>query len=378
MSVVDRYVLQLYFKVLLVSFASLAGLYIVIDGFNNLDEFLSYGNHQALQTLGVLASYYGPRLLQLFDQTAGLMAMLAAAFVLTVLARANELTALMAAGIAPARIAQPLLAASLVVALAGTANREFGLPQVRDSLARNAQDWRGDAGRKCIPRYDIRTDILIGGQSTFANEKRINDPLFRLPAEFAAWGRQIAADNAYFVPANRDHPAGYWLRGVRHPAALATLHNCALEGETVLFAPADCPWLPANECFVGSVVTFEQLSVGGSWRQFLSSYELITGLRRQTIEPGADVRLTLHARVVQPLLDMSLVMMGIPLVLSRASRNIFFAAGIGIGLVFAVLMAVLACHALGKSYLLSATVAAWLPLLIFGPLAYTFARPLWD
>jgi len=37
-----------------------------------------------------------------------------------------------------------------------------------------------------------------------------------------------------------------------------------------------------------------------------------------------------------------------------------------------------ACDTLGKNYLLSATLAAWLPLLIFGPLAYTFARPLWD
>jgi hypothetical protein len=27
---------------------------------------------------------------------------------------------------------------------------------------------------------------------------------------------------------------------------------------------------------------------------------------------------------------------------------------------------------------LSATLAAWLPLLIFGPIAYTIARPLWD
>lgn len=90
------------------------------------------------------------------------------------------------------------------------------------------------------------------------------------------------------------------------------------------------------------------------------------------------MRLTLHARVVQPLLDLSLVLMGIPLVLNRASRNIFMAAGIGIVLVLALLLVVLACHAMGKSYLLSATLAAWLPLLIFGPLGYTLARPLWD
>jgi lipopolysaccharide export system permease protein len=39
---------------------------------------------------------------------------------------------------------------------------------------------------------------------------------------------------------------------------------------------------------------------------------------------------------------------------------------------------VLVCHALGVNYLLKATLAAWLPLLMFGPIAYTLARPLWD
>ena len=146
----------------------------------------------------------------------------------------------------------------------------------------------------------------------------------------------------------------------------------------MLFAPGDTPWLKADECFVASIVTFEQLSIGGAWRQFLSTYELVTGLRGQTIEPGADVRLTLHSRFVRPLLDMSLVLLGIPLVLSRGSRNIFMAALVGLGLVAAMSVVALGCDALGKSYLLSATLAAWLPLLIFGPLAYTFARPLWD
>src|SRR4051794_11300346 len=163
MTIIDRYLVKLYVKVLAVSFVSLAGLFVVIDGFNNLDEFLSYGKRHAAGTPGVLAEYYGPRLLQFFDQIAGLLAMLSAAFVLTVLSRTNELTALLAAGIAPARLLKPVIAASIAVALVGAANREFGLPQVRDSLSRNAQDWLGETGRKCTPRYDIRSDILIAG-----------------------------------------------------------------------------------------------------------------------------------------------------------------------------------------------------------------------
>jgi lipopolysaccharide export system permease protein len=378
MTAIDRYLVLVYAKVLLVSFLSLVGLYVVIDGAGNMDEFITYGNHDPVETAKVLGAYYTPRLLQFFDKTAGLLAMLSAAFVLTGISRTNELTALMAAGIAPSRVIRPLLGASLAVALLGAANREFGLPHVRDALSRNAQDWRGETGRKCTPRYDIRTDILVSGQATYANQKRLAAPLFSLPGELAAWGRRISADSAYYQTATVDHPAGYLLSAVKQPANLGQLGSRSLAGQPVLFAPSDTPWLKADECFVASIVTFEQLSIGGAWRQFLSTYELVTGLRGQTIEPGADVRLTLHSRFVRPLLDMSLVLLGIPLVLSRGSRNIFMAALVGLGLVAAVSVVNVACDVLGRNYLLSTTVAAWLPVLVFGPLAFTCARPLWD
>src|SRR5437016_12904451 len=131
MTAIDRYLVQIYAKVLIVTFASLLGLYLVIDGATNLDEFLTYGNHRFLDVLQVIGAYYAPRVLQTFDMVAGLLAMLSAAFVLTGLSRSNELTALTAAGIAPARIIRPLLIASVVVALCGVTNREGGLPQVR-------------------------------------------------------------------------------------------------------------------------------------------------------------------------------------------------------------------------------------------------------
>lgn len=378
MTAIDRYLVQVYVKVLLVTFTSLVGLYVVIDMANNFGEFWDYGNHRLLESIKVVAAYYTPRLLQFFDQTSGLLAMLSAAFVLTTIARNNELTALMAAGIGPARIIRPLLAASVVVAILAATNREIGLPKVRDALSKNAQDWNGDTGRKCTPKYDIRTDILISGQATYANRKRLSAPAFTLPSAQNAWGRRISAEDAYYQAATAEHPAGYLLSGVKQPANLATLASRSFDGQPLLFSPADTPWLKPDECFVASVVTFEQLSAGSSWRQNLSSYELITGIRGGTIEPGADIRLTLHSRFVRPLLDLSLVLLGIPLVLTRGSRNIFMTAVVGIGLVVAVRLVDETASTLGRNYLLSTTIAAWLPFLIFGPLAYTFARPLWD
>jgi len=379
MTTIERYLLQLYVKVLLLSLLCLFGLLVVIDLFGNFDEFISYGRRPGSGgVLWVVCQYYGPRLLWLFDKIGGMLAMVSVAFVLTLLMRSNELTALMAAGISPSRVMRPLLVASAIVAVLGVVNRELGLPSIRDSLASNAQDWLGETARKCTPRYDLRTDILISGKSTFAKDHRIAEPLFRLPQEFAAWGPQISAENAFYLLESREHPAGYLLRGVRQPVDLVQQASVPHAGRTVLYSPADTPWLKPGECFVASVVTFEQLTVGGSWRQYLSTVELIGGIRQQTIEAGADVRLIVHARFVQPLLDVSLVLLGIPLVLSRSGRNIFLAAGIGGALVGTMMIVELVCHAVGSNYLLDATLAAWLPLLIFGPLAYASARPLWD
>ncbi len=378
MKIIDRYLVLLFAKVLVVCFVSLVGLFIVIDLFANLDELWSYGRRREGGFGMVLAEYYGPRCLQFFDKTAGILAMISVVFVISILQRTNEMTALVAAGISRARVILPLMLAACFVSWLGVANREFGLPQVRASLARNAQDWMGDHSRKCTPKYDLRTDILISGKSTLAKNRQIEEPLFRLPQELATWGRQIAADAAFEQPATADHPAGYLLRGVKLPVNLPQLPSQKLDDQIVLYSPADMPWLKADECFVVSVVTFEQLTVGGAWRNYLSSYELITGIRGRVIEPGADVRVTLHARLVQPLLDFSLVLLGLPLVLTGTSRNIFLAAGMCGGMVALLYFVVFTCHGLGSNYLLDPTLAAWIPLVVFGPVAFTWARPIWD
>jgi lipopolysaccharide export system permease protein len=377
MTVIDRYLVTLFTKVLIVCFVSLFGLFVVIDGFTNLNEFTSLGG-SLVGTLQALVEYYGPRALQFFDKVTGLLAMTAVVFAITWLQRTSEMTALLAGGISPARVVLPLLLAAGVVAGLGAANREFGLPLVRDSLTRDAKDLLGQKTRKCTPRYDLRSDVLISGDATIAENRRIKDPKFRLPPELWDWGRQIVAANAYHQRATSGRPAGYLLKGVTQPPNLPQLRSMSLNGNKVLLSPADEPGLAADECFVVSVVTFEQLAVGSGWRRFLSSYELITGLKQQSIEPGADVWVMLHSRLLQPLLDLSLVLLGLPLVLGRQQRNIFLAAGLCAAVMALVYLVVLTCHGLGSNYLLDPTLATWIPLVVFGPLAYALARPLWD
>jgi len=379
MTLIDRYVLGLYLKALIMSFLVLAGMYMLVDVFANLEEHVSNAAGYKLGIVGSLSDYYGPRFLWVFDKTAGILAASAAIFAVTWMQGTQELTAMLAAGISPARVLRPILFCTLIVAGLGVANREVWLPSFRSQLARNAQDWRGDKEKNCTPQFDPRTDVLISGKKTIGKEKRIEAPYFRLLApEFAVWGRQVTADNAWYMPAEAGRPAGYLLAGVKQPVNLANLGSLSIQGEPVLLSPRDTPWLKPGECFVVSVVTFEQFSLGTSWRQNLSTQELVAGLKNRSLQSGADILVTLHGRFVKPLLDIVLVFLGLPLVLGRASRNIFVAGGICLGLMGAFFIVSLVCQGMGNNFLLRPTLAAWMPLMIFAPIAFTVARPLWD
>jgi lipopolysaccharide export system permease protein len=373
----DRYVLRLFLRVLVICFLSLTGLYIVIDAFTHLDELLDIAKqHGSLP--GLLGEYYGARVLAFFDRTSALMTLIAATFVATNLQRSNELAALMAAGVPKARVVAPLIAAAAVIAVVAAVTREVGIPAVRDQLMRNTRDWDGRAEKRVDPRYDNRTDILIAGQHTVAAEECIIQPTFRRQPNLGEFGLQLSAEKAFYRRPEPGRPGGYLLVGVQIPKELSDVASFHLHDSPVVLGPRDTPWLEADQCFVVSDVSFAQLAAGNAWRQYSSTADLIVGLHNPSLDLAADVRVMVHARLLQPFLDMTLLCLGLPLVLARQQRNVFVASGTCVLVVAAFVLVMMACHAAGGSYLISPALAAWCPLLIFAPLARLSLDSLWQ
>ncbi|MHB8969680.1 MAG: LptF/LptG family permease [Pirellulaceae bacterium] len=377
MTIFDRYLLRMFVKVLVVSFLSLTGLYVIIDLFGNLEEFISYAEREG-SLLAVLGDYYGARVLSFFDRISGLLALIAAIFTITWLQRTNELMAVTAAGIPKVRIVRPLIIGTAFVAILAAASREIALPQVRDKLSRNAQDWLGENSAQLTPRRDNQTRILLAGKATVAAHQQITQPSFRLPGTFAQFGRQLVARQANYLPANDEHPRGYLLDGVTQPANVAEIPSALLDGKPVIFSPKDNPWLKPDQCLVASEITFEHLAADQAWRQYSSTAQLIGALRNPSLDYGADTRVTVHRRFVQPVLDVTLLFLGLPLVLTRSNHNVFVAVGQCLLIVAAFFVVVLACQALGNAILISPALAAWLPMLIFAPVAYVTALRRWE
>jgi len=375
--IVDRYLLRQFMQTFLICFCSLTGLYIVIDAFNNLDEFITYSQkHGSL--LEIMGRYYAYRSLSFFDSMSHVLTLIAAMFTVTWIQRHNELTALQAAGIPKSRIVRPIVAAVALISLASAANREFVIPAVREHLSYNAQDLGGRSGKPLQSQYDNLTGILIGGGNSkmFGDEKRIHLPDFLMPAGLNRYDVRIMAEDAYYKPASEGRPSGYLFCHVTRPTGLDRLPSLSRDGQPVLLTPLDYPWLKPDECFIVSQMAFEHLEGGSSFRQLSSTWELIQGLRNRSLNFGAEERVAIHARLVQPLLDITLLFLGLPLILSRTNRNVFVAIGLCLLLVIAFMMVVMGCKQLGTAYWIEPSLAAWLPLMIFVPLAVALAQPL--
>ncbi|HTU24651.1 MAG TPA: LptF/LptG family permease, partial [Pirellulales bacterium] len=368
--IIDRYLLMQFLKVFVICFFSLTGLYIVIDGFSYLDEFMSYADKHG-KLLPVMGEYYAYKSLSFFDRTSGILTLIAAMFTVTWIQRHNELTALEAAGLSRGRIIKPVIVAVGIISLLAALNREMVIPRVRGSLGRTPQNLDGKTSQSLEPKYDNATNIMLRGAETIADEQCIVKPDFVLPPEMAAYGKQhIMADRAYYRPAFGDKPAGYLFDQLQQPKSLDHQASIEQDGKRVLLTPRDTPWLKSQQCFVVSGVSYEQLQAGSSWQNYSSLSELIAGLRNPSLGFSEDVRVAIHSRLVQPLLDVTLLFLGLPLVLSRKNRNMFLAIGLSVILVVWFMGLTMACQFLGSNYyLVSPALAAWLPLMIFIPWA---------
>ncbi|MFO0906013.1 MAG: LptF/LptG family permease [Pirellulales bacterium] len=377
MYIIDRYLLRIFWKTLLVLFLSTTGLYVMVDTTNNFEELVNYGKENG-GFLKVLGAYYGPRVLTFFDRSSSVLSMVAAMFVVSWMYRTNELTAIMAGGIPKSRVARPLIAASLFVSLLGVVNREWAIPQLRERLIYNAQNWKGENPRPLTATYDNRTEILLDGKAVIAARRQINEPKFVMPGNLSALGPRLIAARAIQRDEEGDVPAGYLFEEVQGIANLAQRPDVLLDGEPIVYTPLEHDWLQPNQVFIASGVEFEQLAAGPSWHDLASTLDLVRSLRSAAVDFGPSTRVRVHARLLQPIVDMTLVLIGLPLVLRRAQRNIFMAVGTAMFVIASFFTITVVSHGLGSIYWLSPALAAWLPLMIFVPLAALLSRGIWE
>ncbi len=179
MTKIDRYILYLFLRTVLVCFSSIAGIFIVFHAFTSMDDLVKQGQVEG-GLVPVMIRFYGPYMLLLFDWTGAIIALMAFLFTIGWLRRIGELTAVLSSGISHGRLFRPMIIASLMIVLVQLANREFILPQYRDVLSMKSKDISGESEKSILAQYDEANRILIDGTSLLPQTKVIQEPNFRL------------------------------------------------------------------------------------------------------------------------------------------------------------------------------------------------------
>ncbi|MEM9410237.1 MAG: LptF/LptG family permease, partial [Planctomycetota bacterium] len=179
-TIIDRYLLVQFCKIFLICFVSLAGLYVVIHIFTNLDEVVQItGESGGLESL--VFDFYGPRVLDVFNRIAGILVLVAAVFSIALMQRKREATATEAAGITKARLIRPVLIAGLIIVALVATSREIYIPQYKAMLVRSLTNWKSTGTVPMHHQKDFESGVLIKGHELVIGESKITNIELTLP-----------------------------------------------------------------------------------------------------------------------------------------------------------------------------------------------------
>jgi lipopolysaccharide export system permease protein len=360
----DRYLLRSFWHIFAVCFITTFGLIVVIDLLENLDDFLARnGDGGPVQLVRNVVQFYGYKAIFIFDQAGPSLTVVAAMLVLVLFQRSGELHPLLAAGVPMYRVLLPLVGAALCVSAVLTANQELVIPQI----AHAAFDNRGGAewsGLRVEPVYDYGTRIQIDGRRLQLAERTIEDALFVLPAPaLAAELTILKSKRAWHRSAKAGRPAGWLLRNVEPHWDELPLTDA---GRAVVL-PGDRP----DEIFVVTAVTCDQLYKRSSSYAQLSTRELLQRIHSPAfgMESVHQMVVHLHARLMQPLLNVIAVFIVIPLMVRRESPGLVIDSALCAGVLIVLFGLMQACLYAGQARWAAPDVAAWTPVVIGGTLA---------
>ncbi len=376
MRILDRQRYWAFVKAYVISFVSLVGLYVVIDAFSNLDEFLKItsGTRELFRHMGY---YYLVRTSFFYDRLCGVITMMAAIFTVTWMQKNNELLAMLAAGVSTRRVIVPVIVSAGLVSVLAVLNQELIIPRISDDLQRTPDD---DGKRKVTAgsRWDVN-GIQLNGKFGHRAEKTVEP--FNAVLNVTRFGSlmTVQARLARYIP--EDAPkaplkGGWLLWGASLSPAEAKPDGKILievRPEQVGKFPKPMgtgPPPPGAVYFLRSSVTFTNITRSADWYQFATTPDLVRALS-DPASPTESVKVGvfLHNRMLRPLTAMVLLLLSLPLVLGGEGRNMFVNLGMSLGtsaLFYGVSFLV---NYLGGNKVMTPELAAWIPIIAFGSIA---------
>jgi lipopolysaccharide export system permease protein len=348
MSILKRYILGQFLKTYALTVGGLVGMFIVIDGFERLDEFVIRN-----ADVSDFLIYYFLKIPFILSYMAPQSVLVATVITLATLSRNNEFTAMKACGIGVTGLTLPIISFSVLLAAGLMVCNEFVTPitsqkinyilnikvrgnvdqsnQVRDRIwirSSNGSIWN-------INYYDP-VKFLMKGVSLYTFEPNRPDIRLRIDAEGAQWdGKQWEFFNGY-------------IRFFKPDGKNLTKHFDK-EVLPVLEKPAD----------------FKKLQKRPEEMSAMYMYRAIQKQEKEGLD-STRTWIDLHQKLSYPFISVVLALIGIPLSI-RSSRKggLLFCVWVSLvtGFIFSFF------YALGISFgykgVFSPVLAAWGPCILF-------------
>jgi lipopolysaccharide export system permease protein len=382
MNIIDRYVIFSFIRNYIISFMVLVGMYVVLDmvfNFNNLVDFSSKtgGMPSVVGALYDIFDYYFYQCFLIFVHLSGIIPVVAAAFTLMRLSRFNELTALLAAGVPLLRVAAPVILVAVVLNGLLLVDQELIIPEMIPKLIRDHEDVHGnqrnyyyieamqDSGSGLIytaryfphptgdePPYMLDLDVI----EREPRQQHTQNRSFLVPVA------HLQADEAHWNPKTQE-----WdLQNGRRVSGIMDEH---------VSPPIPCPVYKSN-------ITPEEIALyrSGNFVELLPTARINQLLDRPNLYGKLDLLRVKHWRITQPLMNVILLLLAIPCVLTREPGTLKTAAtrtlllmGLAMGTVFlfhqfaGTVPPSLAATSSGANTW--SMLMAWVPIFIFGPMS---------
>lgn len=306
-----------------------------------------------------MADYYSYQLLVIFQQIAGIIPLLAAGFTMVRMTRHHELTAMLSSGVSLLRVAAPIILVSMASCALTVLNQEFVIsqPYVIEKLLRKHNEVNQVATRN-EPLISIKDadDSLLWAKDY--------DPMQKLMT-----GVFIDRRDAYGMSISHLVAAtAHWEKDPT-PTAVGNawvMRNVISQDDTT--GTPEARITPVQ--VLATQMTPEQIDLILSKKavDYLSSSKV-----QQLAKFSPDVNRPMlykimHMRFTQPLMNIIMLLIGIPFLLTREPNrlvvNMIYCTIVS-GVIFVATFVMFQMGGVQISPLL----AAWLPVLVFGPFA---------
>ncbi len=369
MRLLDRYIIKSFLINYLLAFCVLLGMYILMDLIINFDRFTKVTTGMHISGTGLflvimrdIFDYYSYQLLVIFQQVCVAIPLLAAGFSMVRMTRSNELSAMLASGVSLYRVAAPIIICASFFSLLVIVDQEFLMPNYVDKLLRKQEE----VGLTTISNKENRLDFLRDSDNSLiiasnydSTAKTLSElKILKRDGKGMITGRNLA-DTAIWDPEYQSEPGvprGAWI--MKNSLQIDDTNN----------DPNTSATEKVKDSAYTTGLTPRQLDIVFRRKQaeYLSSAQIHDLIINSPALTQPQLEKIMHQRFTQPLMNVILLLIGIPFLLTRIPGRLMINMAYCAVVTGVCFVSTFVIFSMAGS-VMPVLLGTWLPVLIFAP-----------